>query len=190
MGPGAAVSSEARLNAQLLRAAARGDTDRVAALLQRGADVNCSNEVRQSPLLKAAEYGWPRTALQLLRCCADANHADRRGSTALHYAAHRGHAGTVEVLVGDGGADVARRNRFGFAPLHYAAAAGRDEAAARLLDLGADPDALDHANWTALHRAAGGGHASGILTPWTKPFENVCTSTYRVCTCTCQYENI
>ncbi len=31
---------------------------------------------------------------------------------------------------------------------------------------------------------------SGILTPWTKPLENVRTSTYWVCTCTCQYENI
>jgi hypothetical protein len=33
---------------------------------------------------------------------------------------------------------------------------------------------------------------SGILTPWTKPFETLrtCTSTYRVCTGTCQYENI
>ncbi len=30
---------------------------------------------------------------------------------------------------------------------------------------------------------------SGILTPWTKPLENVCTITYWVCTCTCQYEN-
>ena len=31
--------------------------------------------------------------------------------------------------------------------------------------------------------------SSGILTPWTKPLENVRTSTYSVCTCTCQYEN-
>jgi hypothetical protein len=31
---------------------------------------------------------------------------------------------------------------------------------------------------------------SGILTPWTKPFENVRTSTYRVRTGTCQYENL
>jgi hypothetical protein len=32
--------------------------------------------------------------------------------------------------------------------------------------------------------------SSGILTPWTKPLENVRTSTYWVCTCACQYENI
>ena len=108
---------------------------------------------------------------------ADIAHYLYAGDTALHMAAAAFRRPVAELLVAHG-ADCRTRNRRGAEPLHYAADTNRwnPEAQAEtiryLVSIGADPNAVDSAGVTPLHRAvrtrslpavqallAGGAHA-------------------------------
>ncbi len=80
------------------------------------------------------------------------------GWTALHLAAHFGHAGTLATLLAAG----ADANLYGRAfernlPLHAACAGGKVDCALRLLPVTADIDARQGGGWTALMLAAEDG---------------------------------
>ena len=94
----------------------------------------------------------------------------REGWTLLHGAALAGQPGPLGALVAagqvvsgsSGGGGVLASwllaaDDEGSRPLHVAAAAGHDAAVGLLLDLGAEPAALDRAGHSAAHRAAGAG---------------------------------
>jgi hypothetical protein len=84
------------------------------------------------------------------------------GDTALHVAAAAYSRGLAEILVAQGAA-VRARNRRGAEPLHYGSdgrpgteSPGSDaqgEVISYLIDVGADPDALDKSGVAPLHRA-------------------------------------
>jgi hypothetical protein len=80
------------------------------------------------------------------------------GDTALHMAAAAFRCRVAEVLVAHG-ADCRAKNRRGAEPLHYAADANRwdpmpqAETLTYLMSIGADPNAVDGAGVTPLHRA-------------------------------------
>jgi len=84
------------------------------------------------------------------------------GDSALHVAAAAYRPGMVRVLVA-AGADVDARNRRGAQPLHYAAdgapgsptwnPGAQAETITRLVEAGADPNAIDKSEVTPLHRA-------------------------------------
>ena len=83
------------------------------------------------------------------------------GDTALHVAAAAHHRGIAESLVARG-AEVRARNRRGAEPIHYAADGGpskdRDpeeqrDVIAYLIEVGADPNAIDKSGVAPLHRA-------------------------------------
>jgi len=151
-------NTKARLNQLLQKAAASGKTYKVEELLDLGADVNCMDESKQTPLLKAAEHGHCDTVELLVSRGATIELGDERNSYAMHYAAYNGHTHVVEALAGMG-AGINMRNKFGYSPLQYASADGRLRTVRRLLELGADVAGCDNLRWTALHRAAGNGHA-------------------------------
>ena len=77
------------------------------------------------------------------------------GFTALHFAAHFGAISAIIALL-DGGAPIeaVTKNFLTNMPLHAAAAGGRVEAARLLLQRGADPNARQHAAYTALMTAS------------------------------------
>ncbi|WP_420632484.1 ankyrin repeat domain-containing protein [Candidatus Palauibacter sp.] len=110
-----------------------------------------------APVAEAASRGDLESVRALLRDGADVNAAQGDGMTALHWAALRGEAEMVSVLV-YAGANVASTTRLGaYTPLHLASRDGRAEVAALLIDAGSDPNAATTTGSTALHLAASGG---------------------------------
>lgn len=80
------------------------------------------------------------------------------GWTALHLAAHFGHAGTVAALLASGAdANLASRAFERNLPLHAACAGGKADCALRLLPATADVNARQGGGWTALMLAAEDG---------------------------------
>ncbi|CAN0006370.1 unnamed protein product [Choristocarpus tenellus] len=80
----------------------------------------------------------------------DVDRSDPYGYTPLHWAAQKGHADIVRLLVGNG-ALVNVRDKWKRTPLHRAAKEGHVEVVKALLEAGAEINAQGDANWTPLH---------------------------------------
>ena len=92
----------------------------------------------EAPLADAAERAeWSRVPA-LLENGADVNAAQVDGMTALHWAAHHDHPGTVRRLLA-ARARAAAVNRYGVAPLSLACVNGNESIVTMLLKAGADP---------------------------------------------------
>ena len=123
----------------------------LAMLLEAGADVNQRSIAGRTPLHIVAGVGVTDRgagtvpfARALLEAGADVNARDLRGETPLHAAAdsrRRDLGDSLVVLLAEAGADVNARTLNGSTPLHLAA--HRPVIAATLLELGADPTAVD-----------------------------------------------
>jgi ankyrin repeat protein len=104
----------------------------------------------------AAAVGRAERLREILRIDAGATSAwSGDGFSPLHLASYFGHAEAVDVLLAHGAdARAVARNPTALTALHSAVAGRHHAIAARLLDHGADPDALQSGGWTALHAAA------------------------------------
>lgn len=99
----------------------------------------------------------------LLRQGADVNAAQGDGMTALHWAATRGDASQVAMLVYAGARLEASTRNGNYTPLHLAARGGRAAAVTALLKAGANPKAATTAGGaTPLHFAAAIGSTESI----------------------------
>jgi hypothetical protein len=136
----------------LARAIAQSDRARVSALLAAAPELASARFSVGATRQAAAEY-----------FLAEIDHYVYGGDTALHVAAAAYEAGVVRELV-NAGAIVAAANRRGAEPLHYAVdgspgsarwnPVAQPETVLALVELGADPNALDKNGTTPLHRAA------------------------------------
>lgn len=104
----------------LQMACARGNLERVAALLRQGHDINTSDEEGRTPLMYAVHCNQPECVRFLINQGANLNQQSKDGSTALHYAAFCGTEAMVLLLV-DAGADHLVRDVEGRNPIHWAA---------------------------------------------------------------------
>lgn len=111
-------------------------------------------ELTPTPLILASIRGHTDTVKALLEADlgGDTEEGLGVGGTALIWATYGDHAGTVTALV-EGGADMAGFDDFGFSPLHRAANRGHICTGSRLLDLGANPMAVDASTLTPLTEA-------------------------------------
>lgn len=88
----------------LTRAARRGQTDKIATLLQGGASINTTDKHGQTLLMSAAEKGHYSTCKFLIGKGVDVNARDNAGNSALAYAANSGSFEIVKLLL-ESGAD-------------------------------------------------------------------------------------
>jgi len=83
---------------QWMEAASKGDTQKVQALLGKGADVNAKDDMGETALIIAAYYGHTDTVKVLLEEGADVNAKNNKGITALRAAKLAGHNEIVLML--------------------------------------------------------------------------------------------
>ena len=114
------------------------------------------------PLIEAAKSADAAAVRALLEQEPDSVTAtEPDGTTALHYAVHRGDLDTVETLLA-AGARVDAVTRYGVRPLALAAENGDAAVVRRLLAAGADPNGSQPGGETALLTAARTGDAETI----------------------------
>jgi ankyrin repeat protein len=130
----------------------------VKTLLKQGADANSrwgEGEFQQAVLVRAVMRGGADMVAALLKAGADPEYGNGRDMTPLFIASILGEADIIEALL-DGGAKInAATPDNGSTALHGAAITGKEEAAKRLLERGANKDKRDKAGRTALDIAAG-----------------------------------
>jgi ankyrin repeat protein len=116
----------------LVRAAAAGDLERMAHLLQAGADPNVVGADWRSPLILAAAQGRLDMTRALVRAGARVDWQDADKATPLILAAHGNHGAVAEYLI-LAGADPLVTDRWGRRALDYALMRGKNDAIARML---------------------------------------------------------
>jgi len=117
----------------------------------------------ESPVADAAMRGDSAKVRALLKQGIDANAAQADGMTALHWAAARGDASQVKVLVFAGARLESSTRNGSYTPLHLAAQAGRGAAVRALLESGANANAVTSSGGaTPLHMAAAQGNAEAV----------------------------
>lgn len=134
---------------QALREAARaGDTARVKALIEGGA-----NGRDKFALLWAAQEGRNEVVAELIQAGADVNSRSAAGGpNALALAAQNGHLQVVQTLI-EAGANVNEPAMQGWTPLMKAAFFGHDEIVQSLLEVGAEIRVQDTRGRTAADHA-------------------------------------
>jgi len=119
-------------------ACTNGNGALVELLLKAGADANGALPGGETPLMTAARVGSLGAVKSLLARGAAVDARDqRRGQTALMWAAAEGHADVVQTLI-ELGADARLRLSSGFTPLLFAIREGRSSVVRVLLKAGAD----------------------------------------------------
>ena len=117
---------------------------------------------RAVPLVDAVREGNVRAIRSLLQQPRiDVNAPEPDGSTALHWAAHRGDLATVDLLL-RAGARAVSVNAFGITPLSLAAENGNAAVVARLLKGGAASNTTVKGGETVLMTAARAGRADVV----------------------------
>jgi ankyrin repeat protein len=147
-------------NTPLMAAASRGHTDLVRTLIEKGADVDGTDNAGRTALMEAAFEG-STTARVLLENDAAINAQDKDGWTPLFWAAFSRRTDTVRFLLANG-ANVNAENKYQDTPLIHAAYAGDTDTVAVLLENHADTNAQDDMGRTALLEAARQGHLDTV----------------------------
>ena len=141
----------------LVAAELRADTVLAALLLASGADPNERDNGGRTPLHRAVTHPDTGIVMLLLRAGAELEARDNQGLTPLPWAmnAARATGPAIEALLA-AGADVRVFDQNGETPLHRAVDLQDRQLVARLLELGADPNAAGWGGRTALHIAGWG----------------------------------
>ena len=123
----------------LLDAAAAGDTAKVAAALEAGAEVDSQDDNGQTALLYAAGVGKDAVVPALLAAGANVDHTDTHSWSASMLASMYGHADVLKQLI-DAGADLTKRTKVGRGALDLAKSKGKADCVA-LLEAALQPKA-------------------------------------------------
>ena len=124
---------------------AKGSVEKVALLIEKGADVNARGNYDMTPLMRAAQWSTdPEIIKLLLDKGADIEARDVFGETTLMHAAILFETTEIVKLLLDKGADIEARCEDGWTPLMYAANSDDSrapETVKMLIEAGADVNA-------------------------------------------------
>jgi ankyrin repeat protein len=120
----------------LMKAAWEGELEIASYLIEKGANVNFSNQDKETPLHQAIGREQVDLVRLLIEKGAKVNVADVRSFTPLHKAAAAGNVEIMKLLVG-AKADM-NAEMYGLTPLMFAVSSRKPEAVLALLDLGAN----------------------------------------------------
>lgn len=125
-------------------------------LIEAGADVNASDSVGDTALMRAAQRGHTEMVQMLLAAGANPNAQDMRGWTALMGAcvSKNTHDTTIARSLIEAGTDLELKNQHGFTALSYAAQSNKLDHVEVLLGAGAEVNSRDMLGRNVLHRAA------------------------------------
>jgi hypothetical protein len=90
------------LNTKLLAAVESGSLSEVTSLLEKGANVDATDDFDRTPLMMASLGGHTRITEVLIKAGADLNATAKYGQTALQFAEERGNGDIVDLLLGAG----------------------------------------------------------------------------------------
>lgn len=135
-------------------------TEMVKLLLKAGASPNARLTTGETVLVNCARTGAVDAVQALLGSVTEIDvnaRENKKGQTALMWAAAGGHSMIVKSLL-DNGARIDIASNGGFTPLLFAARSGDIETTRILLDAGADPDEATVEQGNSLVIASAGGH--------------------------------
>ena len=141
----------------LMLLAQNGKTDAALKLLQNP-DIDISikdNEGRMA--IDYATSSGLRELVKALTLAEDA-HADSYGNTTLHHACWNGQGEVVKILLEKDPASVNKPNDEGESPLILAAQKGKNDFTAMLIEKGADVNAVDNSQHSAMFYASEAGY--------------------------------
>lgn len=147
------------LESALFRAVQKNLHDIVAALLDRGADVNAYNDVQYTPLLLACATGKAESAEVLIEKGANLRTKTPASDTALHLAVQAGTASITNLLLCKG-MKINLVNQANETPLHVAALHNQGALVGLLVNAGAKINAVTKELVTPLHIASQRGNTA------------------------------
>ncbi|KMZ56706.1 putative protein S-acyltransferase 23 [Zostera marina] len=158
---GADVNTEDNMKQTALHwAAVRGSISAADVLLRNGARINASDIHGFKAVHTAAQFGKTTFLNHIIKNYgADFDVLDNRGRTPLHWAAYKGCADTVRLLLFRG-ANQGKQDIEGFTPLHWIVLKDNTEAGAILAYAGTIEELLikDHSGFTPYQLASSRGH--------------------------------
>ncbi|XP_065528614.1 CARD- and ANK-domain containing inflammasome adapter protein-like [Lathamus discolor] len=146
------------MESALFRAVQKNLPSIIAALIDRGTDINALNDMRYTPLLLACETGKAEAAEVLITKGANFGMRTPALDTALHLAAQAGAASTAHLLLHKG-IETNLRNQAHETPLHVAALHNKGGLVGLLVNAGAQINAATKEFVTPLHIASQRGNS-------------------------------
>ena len=159
-----------------IAASFKGRVETVRHLISKhSADVDCTNNQNNTPLMQAALNGRVHVLDMLIKEFNSSCHVrGYNGYTLLHYACNGGHIEMIDKLVLEYGLNPADKDNDSNTPLHVAAIKGRVETVRHLISKhSADVDCTNNQNNTPLMRAALNGRVH-VLDMLIKEFNSSC----------------
>ena len=137
--------------------------DVLQAIISHGADVNATNNSKDTALMEACWMGNEDAINVLLQAAADTNIASANGNTCLFDAVRKGCSKKVLEAIISHGADVNATNKANNTALRYACSEGNIDAINVLLHAAADTNIASADGYTCLHDAVRKGCSKKVL---------------------------
>ena len=149
------------LNASLCAAVKFGDSSKMMATIESGANVNGTDRDGLTPLILAVIRGHEECVRILLPEGASVNESADDGVTALFYSANTGNFRCLKILL-EAGADVNMSDSSNRTPLWAAGKTGRSECLDALISAGANVNIFCKDGFSVLMEASFEGHMSCV----------------------------